>query len=110
MPDSLPPWRPLLRGAREREGRSPMARWLQMASVAPDGTPRVRTLVFRGWAGPAALDLLTDARSAKADELRHQPALELCWLLPKARAQFRLRGQCVALAPELERTARERHW
>jgi pyridoxamine 5'-phosphate oxidase len=26
--EPLPPWRPLLRSAREREGRSPQARWL----------------------------------------------------------------------------------
>ena len=81
--EPLPPWRPLLRGAREREGRSPMGRWLQLATVAPDGSPRVRTLVFRGWGGPAALDLLTDGRSAKPAELGHQPQVELLWLLPK---------------------------
>ena len=48
--NTLPDWRVLLRGARQREGRSPGARWLQLASVGTDGTPRVRTLVFRGWA------------------------------------------------------------
>jgi pyridoxamine 5'-phosphate oxidase len=74
----------LLRGAREREGRSPNARWLQLATVAGDGSPRVRTLVFRGWADGAVLDLLTDGRSAKPAELQQQPAVELCWLLPKA--------------------------
>ena len=89
-PDPLPPWRPLLRAAREREGRSPQARWLQLATLAPDGSPRVRTLVFRGWAESASLDLLSDARSAKAAEVEHQPLVELCWLLPKARVQFRL--------------------
>jgi pyridoxamine 5'-phosphate oxidase len=76
-PETLPPWRPLLRGAREREGRAPQARWLQLASVAGDGSPRVRTLVFRGWAGATALDLLSDGRSAKAAELAAQPAVEL---------------------------------
>jgi pyridoxamine 5'-phosphate oxidase len=109
-PESLPPWRALLRGAREREGRAPQARWLQLASVAADGSPRVRTLVFRGWAGPAALDLLSDARSAKPAELAHQPALELCWLLPKARSQFRLRGHWQRLPPALEQRERQRHW
>ena len=108
--DPLPPWRPLLRGAREREGRSPQARWLQLASVAADGTPRLRTLVFRGWAGATELDLLTDGRSAKAAELRHQPAVELGWLLPKARCQFRLRGAVLNLAAELEASERQRHW
>ena len=109
-PEFLPPWRALLRGAREREGRAPQARWLQLASVAADGTPRVRTLVFRGWAGPAALDLLTDARSAKPAELALQPAVELCWLLPRARAQFRLRGLLQQLPAELELQERQRHW
>ena len=109
-PDPLPPWRALLRGAREREGRAPQARWLQLASVAADGTPRVRTLVFRGWAGPAALDLLTDARSAKPAELALQPAVELCWLLPRSRSQFRLRGQLQELPAELEIQERQRHW
>lgn len=110
MPLLLPPWRQLLRGAREREGRSPQARWLQLATVAPDGTPRVRTLVFRGWAGSAELDLLTDGRSAKTAEMAAQPVVELCWLLPKARSQFRLRGRLQTLAPELELGERRRHW
>ena len=109
-PQPLPPWRPLLRSAREREGRAPSARWLQLATLAADGTPRVRTLVFRGWGGPAALDLLTDGRSAKIDEVRAQPAVELCWLLPKARCQFRLRGSVITLPEEQRVTERERHW
>ena len=106
----LPPWRPLLRGAREREGRAPQARWLQLATVALDGTPRVRTLVFRGWSGPSSLDLLTDGRSAKADQLAGQAEVELCWLLPRARCQFRLRGRRLLLPPELEQRERQRHW
>ncbi|MEY2644664.1 MAG: hypothetical protein RLZZ611_1313 [Cyanobacteriota bacterium] len=110
MNEPLPPWRPLLRGARQREGRSPQARWLQLATLGRDGAPRVRTLVFRGWGGPAQLDLLTDARSSKSSELQAEPRLELCWLLPKARAQFRLRGRRLVMAPEEELAARQRHW
>ncbi|MFN9631760.1 MAG: pyridoxamine 5'-phosphate oxidase family protein [Cyanobacteriota bacterium] len=111
MTEPLPPWRPLLRGAREREGkRAPQARWLQLATVATDGTPRVRTLVFRGWAGPAELELLTDGRSAKTGELARQPAVELCWLLVRARSQFRLRGDVVVLPPVEDERERERHW
>jgi len=108
--EALPPWRLPLRAARQREGRAPQARWLQLASVAADGTPRVRTLVFRGWSGPAALDLLSDGRSAKRAELAQQPAVELCWLLPKARCQFRLRGALLPLPAEQEQGERQRHW
>ncbi|MFZ9168340.1 pyridoxamine 5'-phosphate oxidase family protein [Vulcanococcus sp.] len=110
MSEALPPWRPLLRGARQREGRSPQARWLQLATVGTDGTPRVRTLVFRGWGGPAELDLLTDGRSSKSAELQVEPRVELCWLLPKARSQFRLRGRRLSLAGDRLDQARQQHW
>ena len=106
----LPPWRPLLRAARQREGRGPQARWLQLATVAADGSPRLRTLVFRGWAGPASLDLLTDGRSSKARQLQAEPRVELCWLLPKARSQFRLRGRRLELDAESQEAARRQHW
>jgi pyridoxamine 5'-phosphate oxidase len=110
-PDALPPWRAVIRGARQRQGtRTPEGRWLQLATVAADGTPRVRTLVFRGWAGPTSLDLLSDGRGAKAAELALRPAVELCWLLPRARSQFRLRGQRILLPAQLEGRERDRHW
>jgi pyridoxamine 5'-phosphate oxidase len=110
MSEALPPWRPLLRGARQREGRSPQARWLQLATLGLDGAPRIRTLVFRGWAAAATLDLLTDGRSSKAAELIQEPRLELCWLLPKARSQFRLRGRRLQLCSETNLAARSQHW
>ena len=97
---TLPPWRPLLKGAQHREGRSPAARWLQLASVADDGTARVRTLVFRGWKDDEQLLLFSDGRSSKILELTHQPQVELCWLFPKAKQQFRLRGVMTLTKPE----------
>ena len=57
----LPPWRPLIRAAQQREGRSPAARWLQLATVALDGTPGSEPWCFEvGWV--RSPDLLTDAR------------------------------------------------
>ena len=106
----LPPWRSLLQAARRKEGRSPMNRWLQLATVAPDGSPRVRTLVFRGWRDAITLELLTDGRSAKTKELAAEPRVELCWLLPKARCQFRLRGSALQLAPQEQQRRQQQHW
>jgi pyridoxamine 5'-phosphate oxidase len=51
-----------------------------------------------------------DAASAKLAELQANPAVELAWLLPKARAQFRLRGHRLQLSSDEERQALERHW
>jgi pyridoxamine 5'-phosphate oxidase len=67
-------------------------------------------MVFRGWADGAALDLLTDGRSAKTKELQQEAAVELCWLLPRARCQFRLRGAVLTLLTDVELEERQRHW
>lgn len=42
--------------------------------------------------------------------LERQPAVELCWLLPRARCQFRLRGLRLNLPVEVEGQERQRHW
>ena len=101
MTEAIPPWRPLLRAAMQREGRSVAARWVQLATTGRDGAPRVRTLVFRGWAGADLLELFSDQRSEKVKELADVAASELCWLFPKARQQYRLRG-LVELIPASE--------
>ena len=107
---SLPPWRAVVRGARQREGRSPGATWLQLATAASDGTPRVRTLVFRGWSPAGELELLTDVRSDKPSELLSQPRVELCWLFRKAKEQFRLRGSAELITADQEPEALLDHW
>ena len=106
----LPPWRSLLRSARRRDGRSPGATWLQLATTAEDGTPRVRTLVFRGWSPRGDLELLTDLRSEKSSQLLSQPKVELCWLFRKAKEQFRLRGRARLVTAEQEPEALLDHW
>ena len=106
----FPVWRQRLRAAQQREGRSPSARWLQLASVALDGTARVRTLVFRGWTGDRQLNLYTDQRSAKCDELNLQPHVELCWLMPKAKQQYRLRGVIHLQSPDQRLDACQQAW
>lgn len=106
----IPVWRQRLRGALAREGRSPSARWLQLATVAPDNSPRVRTLVFRSWAGPHEMDLFTDQRGDKIGDLNHQPQIELCWLLRKACQQYRLRGCMRQLSHDVDAAAIELAW
>ena len=72
---------------------------MQLATTGRDGAPRVRTLVFRGWAGAAQLELFSDQRSEKVTELTNDGAFELCWLFPKARQQYRLRGKIKLITP-----------
>jgi len=100
----------LLRAARQKEGRAPGSGWLQLATVAVDGSPRVRTLVFRGWGPRGELELLTDGRSEKPQELVQQPRVELCWLFRKAREQFRLRGGARLLDANEDPQVLAQHW
>ena len=110
MTDAMPPWRPLLRAALQREGRSVAARWIQLATIGRDGTPRVRTVVVRGWAGGNQLELFSDQRSEKVKELTNEEAAELCWLFPKARQQFRLRGRIELITPAEQADLCQQRW
>ncbi len=101
---TLPPWRPLLRGARQREGRSPRpagCSWPPSAPTAPRG---FAPWCFAAGLGPALNSTSSPiAAAAKALSSRPQPRVELCWLLPKARSQFRLRGQRLAMTAQAMR-------
>ena len=110
MTEAIPPWRPLLRAALQREGRSVSARWVQLATTGRDGTPRVRTLVFRGWAGADQLELFSDQRSEKVKELANDGATELCWVFPKARQQYRLRGKIELITPAEQPELCQQRW
>jgi len=95
---TLPPWRPLLAGAREREGRLSAARWLQLASVAVDGTPRVRTPVLPWlgrWRGPGSAHATVAVPNL---EVSGSQPWNSVGLLPKAPVLSSVwRGQVLAL-------------
>lgn len=56
------------------------------------------------------VDLLTDGRRAKPAEHRQQLAVELSWMVPKARCQFSLLGEHLNLPTDMAREERHRHW
>lgn len=84
-------WRLLVRGAADRRSGF---HTVQLATVAPDGGPRVRTLVLRG-ADPAActVRLHTDTRAEKGPQIAAEPRVEICAYDPRAKIQLRLRGR-----------------
>lgn len=88
-------WRLLVRGAADRRSGF---HTVQLASVAPDGAPRVRTLVLRG-ADPATrgLRLHTDARAGKCADIAGEPRVEVCAYDARAKIQLRLRGRAALL-------------
>lgn len=95
----LAPWRSPLARALHRNRSSPEARYFQLATMRPDGRPANRTVVFRGfWGATNSLQTVTDARSDKAEQLRHNSWAEVCWYFAKTREQFRLTGQLQLIA------------
>lgn len=55
-PTAPPPWHAAIARALERGSSTPASRYLQLATVRPDGRPAVRSVVFRGWFGDDAAD------------------------------------------------------
>ena len=88
----MPTWFSLINYYQEKESEMNSSRWLQMATVCPDNTPRVRTVVFRGWTDSFEMIIFTDKRSQKVGELELNNNVEICWLFPKSKCQFRFRG------------------
>lgn len=89
----LAPWRAPLARSLHAHRSQPQARYFQLATVASDGKPHNRTVVFRGFSDRSnRLKIVTDARSDKIVQLQHQPWGEACWYFAKTREQFRLAG------------------
>jgi PPOX class probable FMN-dependent enzyme len=94
MPDSDYAWTDALQRAVKRNRRDAHNRYLQLATVRADGSPAVRTLVFRELCPVLGeLRMVTDQRSAKAAELARDPRSEIAWYFSHTREQFRLRGR-----------------
>jgi pyridoxamine 5'-phosphate oxidase len=90
---SLAPWRSHLASAIHRNRSKPYSRYLQLATVTPEGYPTNRTVVFRGFlANEDCLIFITDSRSAKIQDIQAQPQAEACWYFTETREQFRLAG------------------
>lgn len=90
----LAPWRSPLAHALHRNRSLVHARYLQLATVRPDGRPANRTVVFRGFLEPTnQLKITTDTRSEKATQIALCPWGEICWYFPKTREQLRLFGR-----------------
>ena len=110
-------WRELLEISSNKSRKIRGSNYVQLATTAPDGTPRCRTVVFRGFVRddndsdessstlPSLLKMITDARSQKVQQVRatttntndnpknNKDSAEMVWWFPKTNEQYRIRGQ-----------------
>ena len=78
---------------QKKEKEEHLNRLVQLATVSQDNSPRVRTVVFRGWTKFNEMIVISDNRSKKIEEIKSNNYVEICWFFPTSMCQFRLRGR-----------------
>ena len=89
----MPPWLSIIKYYQKTESDQHSYSFVQLATVSKDNTPRVRTVVLRGWTNTYQLIISTDKRSEKYSELESNNNVEICYFFPKSECQFRLGGK-----------------
>ncbi|KAF3439835.1 hypothetical protein FNV43_RR18113 [Rhamnella rubrinervis] len=87
------PWKQLLLDALDSNAQFKHSSFFQLATVGCNGRPSNRTVVFRGFQMDSdTIQINTDCRSRKIEELKHCPFAEICWYFTNSWEQFRING------------------
>ncbi|KAJ8748576.1 hypothetical protein K2173_003477 [Erythroxylum novogranatense] len=88
------PWKQLILSALESNAHVKHSSYFQMATIGYNGRPSNRTVVFRGFEeNNDKIQINTDSRTRKIDELKHCPFAEICWYFTDSWEQFRITGK-----------------
>ncbi|KAM6600168.1 pyridoxine/pyridoxamine 5'-phosphate oxidase 2 [Cannabis sativa] len=87
------PWKQLLLDALQANSHLKHSSFFQLATIGCNGRPSNRTVVFRGFHEDSdKIQINTDYRSHKIEELKHCPFAEICWYFTDSWEQFRING------------------
>jgi pyridoxamine 5'-phosphate oxidase len=102
---AYPVWRQRLASSLQANSSEVHSKYYQVASVCPNGRPKNRTMVFRGFL-PGTQNLLsvTDFRSDKIEQWQSESKsrFETCWYFSDSREQFRLAGEVALISNALD--------
>ncbi|GKV13115.1 hypothetical protein SLEP1_g24182 [Rubroshorea leprosula] len=88
------PWKQLLLNALDSNSHLKHSSFFQLATVGSNGRPSNRTVVFRGFQENSDnIQINTDTRSRKIEELKKCPFAEICWYFTESWEQFRISGR-----------------
>ncbi|RWR87627.1 Pyridoxamine 5'-phosphate oxidase [Cinnamomum micranthum f. kanehirae] len=91
---SSAPWKQLLLNALDANAKLQHSSFFQLATIASNGRPSNRTVVFRGFQeGSNKIQINTDCRTRKIEEIKHYPFGEICWYFTDSWEQFRINGR-----------------
>ncbi len=100
MPTDHPTWRASLEMHLAQHAHLAFSRFVQVATIRPDGRPANRTLTFRFFLKENRLLFTADIRTEKYSQLATNPWAELCWYFVESRVQMRLLGTMRPADPE----------
>ncbi|KAJ6972558.1 hypothetical protein NC653_032989 [Populus alba x Populus x berolinensis] len=87
-------WKQLLLSALESNSHLKHSPYFQFATIGCNGRPSNRTVVFRGFEENSdRIQINTDCRTRKIEELKHCPFAEICWYFSDSWEQFRINGR-----------------
>ncbi|XP_031254008.1 pyridoxine/pyridoxamine 5'-phosphate oxidase 2-like isoform X1 [Pistacia vera] len=100
MGTATAPWKLLLLHAMESNSHLKHSSFFQLATIGLNGRPSNRTVVFSGcWVfrgfqeNSDKIQINTDTRTRKIEELKHCPFAEICWYFTDSWEQFRINGR-----------------
>jgi len=112
----LTPWLSRIEVSIAKSRKIKGGNYVQIATVASDGLPHCRTVVFRGFSkigSTSLMRMITDARSEKVQQITDRPACEMVWWFSQSSEQYRIRGNLILVGPnttgELQE-ARNQQW
>lgn len=108
-------WKQILEQALRSNKLVFHSRFMQLATVQESGLPANRTVVFRGfYKQSGTITMITDKRSEKIQQLKQNPAAEICWYFSESREQFRIAGSLVCIDNDQDeikgQDLRQQHW
>ncbi|KAF9599863.1 hypothetical protein IFM89_001809 [Coptis chinensis] len=87
------PWKQLIMNALEFNSNLKHSSYVQLATIGSNGRPANRTVVFGGFHDDSnKIQINTDSRSCKVEELKQCPFAEICWYFTDSWEQFRIKG------------------
>ncbi|NVK55411.1 MAG: pyridoxamine 5'-phosphate oxidase family protein [Alteromonadaceae bacterium] len=104
-------WQTLLESSLKQTRDEPESRFFQLATVNDKGMAQNRTVVCRDFSSENdTLRFISDTRSAKFAELRHQPNAAICWYFALTREQYRLTVAAAIDTPQTNIALCEHYW
>ncbi|CAK9136918.1 unnamed protein product [Ilex paraguariensis] len=109
------PWKQLLLNALQSNSNLKHSSFVQLATIGSNGKPSNRTVVFRGFQENSdKIQINTDSRSHKIEDLKHCPFAEICWYFTDSWEQFRINGRVDVIdgsnADPIKLQQREKAW